>query len=58
MSMTIEKLKEIREETLKRMNLRGLPSDKPNAPYRWSVAICMETVSYTHLNITERSGAP
>lgn len=43
MSMTFEKLKEIREETLNRMNLRGFPSDKPNAPYRWSVAICMET---------------
>ncbi|HHW93928.1 MAG TPA: NADH-quinone oxidoreductase subunit NuoF [Clostridiaceae bacterium] len=41
--MTIDKLKEIREETLKHMNLRGLPSDRPNAPYKWSVAICMET---------------
>lgn len=43
MSMTFEKLKEIREETLQHMNLRGLPTDRPNAPYRWSVAICMET---------------
>ncbi len=32
MSMTFEKLKEIREETLKHMNLIGLPSDRPNAP--------------------------
>jgi NADH:ubiquinone oxidoreductase subunit F (NADH-binding)/(2Fe-2S) ferredoxin len=43
MSMTIDQLNEIREETFKTMNLRGLPSDSITGPYEWSVVICMGT---------------
>lgn len=41
--MTIDQLNEIREETFKTMNLRGLPSDSITGPYEWSVVICMGT---------------
>ena len=43
MSITIEKLNEIREQTFRTMNLRGLPSDRLSGPYKWSVVICMGT---------------
>ena len=43
MSMTIEKLNQIRKESSRTMNLRGLPSDHIDGPYKWSVVICMGT---------------
>ncbi len=43
MTMTLEELDKIREETFRTMNLRGLPSDRPSDPYKWSVIICLGT---------------
>ena len=42
MTMTIEKLNTIRKDTLETMNLRGLPSDRLEGPYKWSVIVCKD----------------
>ena len=43
MTMTLEKLNEIRQASFQTMNLRGLPSDRLTGPYKWSVVVCMGT---------------
>lgn len=43
MGITLEQLNQIRDETFAKMHLRGLASDDPDGPFRWTVVICRGT---------------